>query len=71
MPTASKGVLVQCDPSIRALILQLDSKNRGIVLEELDNNHLMIKQDTVQYVKEELNRLLSQNIYDPIDGMRP
>lgn len=53
------------------MILQLDLKNRGIVLEELDNNHLMIKQDTVQYVKEELNRLLSQNIYDPIDGMRP
>lgn len=71
MPTASKGVLVQCDPSIRALILQLDLKNQGIVLEELDNTHLMIKQDMVQYVKEELNRLLSKNIYDPIDGMKP
>lgn len=70
MPTASKGVLVQCDPSIRALILQLDLKNRGIVLEELDNTHLMIKQDMVPFVKGELNRLLSQNIYEPIDGLR-
>lgn len=70
MPTASKGVLVRCDPSIRALILQIDSTRRGIVLQELDNNHLMIKQDMVQFVKDELNRLLSKNIYDPIDGSK-
>lgn len=68
MPTASKGVLVRCDPSIRALILQIDSTRRGIVLQELDNNHLMIKQDMVQHVKDELNRLLSQNIYNPVEG---
>lgn len=67
MPTASKGVLVRCDPSIRALILQIDSTSRGIVLQELDNTHLMIKQDMVPFVKEELNRLLLKNIYDPID----
>lgn len=68
MPTASKGVLVQCDPSIRALILQIDSNSRGIVIEELDGTHLMIKQDMVPFVKLELNRLLSKNIYDPIEG---
>lgn len=67
MLTASKGVLVQCDPSIRALVLQIDSKSPGIVLEELDDTHLMIKQDQVQYVKNELNKLLSMNIYNPFD----
>lgn len=71
MPMASKGILVQCDPSIRALILQIDSTSRGIVLEELDNTHLMIKQDQVQFIKNELNRLLSKNIYDPFDEKRP
>lgn len=68
MPTASKGVLVRCDPSIKALILQIDSTSRGIVLQELDNSHLMIKGDMVQFVKNELNRLLLKNIYDPMDG---
>lgn len=68
MPTASKGVLVRCDPSIRALILQIDLTSRGIVLQELDNTHLMIKQEMVQFVKDELNRLLLKNIYDPVDG---
>ncbi|KAG7196073.1 TFIIH complex subunit tfb5 [Scheffersomyces spartinae] len=67
MPTATKGVLVQCDPSIRALILQIDSKAPGIVLDELDETHLLIKQDQVMNVKNELNKLLSKNIYNPFD----
>lgn len=70
MPTASKGVLVKCDPSIRALILQIDSTSRGIILQELDNTHLMIKGDMVPFVKNELNRLLLKNIYEPVDGDR-
>ncbi|ODV68886.1 RNA polymerase II transcription factor B subunit 5 [Hyphopichia burtonii NRRL Y-1933] len=67
MPTATKGVLVQCDPSIKALILQIDSKTPGIVIEELDETHLIIKQDQVQSIKNDLNKLLSKNIYDPFD----
>ncbi|CUM62548.1 uncharacterized protein PRCAT00000100001 [Priceomyces carsonii] len=67
MPTATKGILVQCDPSIKALIMQIDSKTPGIVLDELDETHLLIKQDQVQGVKTELNRLLSKNIYDPFE----
>jgi TFIIH basal transcription factor complex TTD-A subunit len=67
MPTASKGVLVQCDPSIKALILQMDSQTPGIILEELDETHLLIKPEQVQYVKTELNNLLAKNIYNPFD----
>lgn len=67
MPTASKGVLIQCDPSIRALILQIDSKTPGIVIDELDDTHLLIKLDQVQNVKSELNKLLSKNIYNPFE----
>lgn len=70
MPTASKGVLVQCDPSIKALILQIDSTHRGIVIQDLDSTHLMIKLDMVPHVKAELNRLLLKNIYDPVDVLR-
>lgn len=67
MLVASKGVLVLCDPSIRALILQIDSTNPGIVLEELDERHLLIQHDKVNVVKNELNKLLSKNIYNPFD----
>ena len=67
MLVASKGVLVLCDPSIRALILQIDSTYPGIVLEELDERHLLIQHDKVTVVKNELNKLLSKNIYNPFD----
>lgn len=67
MLRATKGALVQCDPSIRALIMQIDAQLRGIVLEELDDTHLLILPDMIPYVKSELNKLLSKNIYNPFE----
>lgn len=67
MPRAIRGVLVRCDPSIKALILKIDSSHHDIVIEELDETHLVIDHNKVQAVKNELNRLLSKNIYDPFD----
>ncbi|CAD1808274.1 General transcription and DNA repair factor IIH subunit TFB5 [Candida parapsilosis] len=67
MLVASKGVLVKCDPSIKALIIQIDSVNPGIVLEELDDTHLLIQQDKVETIKNELNKMLSKNIYNPFE----
>ncbi|KAG2733829.1 hypothetical protein G9P44_003354 [Scheffersomyces stipitis] len=67
MVTAVKGVLVSCDPSIRALILEIDNKSPGIVLEEMDDTHLLIKSDKIKIVKDELNNLLSKNIYNPFE----
>ncbi|KAA8906449.1 hypothetical protein DIURU_001027 [Diutina rugosa] len=67
MLRATKGALVQCDPSIRALILQIDAENRGVVLEELDDTHLLIATDQIPYVKSELNKKLSKNIYNPFE----
>lgn len=67
MPIASKGILVQCDPSIKALIVQMDIERHGIIIEELDDNHLLIHPDKVAFVKNELNAMLSKNIYNPFD----
>ena len=38
-----------------------------IVLEELDDTHLLVDPSKVEFVKHELNRLLSKNIYNPMD----
>ncbi|CAI1820981.1 hypothetical protein SEUBUCD646_0B02100 [Saccharomyces eubayanus] len=67
MARARKGALIQCDPSIKALILQIDAKMSDIVLEELDDTHLLVDPTKVEFVKHELNRLLSKNIYNPMD----
>ncbi|AAS54638.1 AGR148Cp [Eremothecium gossypii ATCC 10895] len=65
MPRARKGALVQCDPSIRALILQIDSGTHDIIWEELDETHLLVDPAKVSYIKEKLNWFLSKNIYNP------
>ncbi|AET40275.1 TFIIH complex subunit TFB5 Ecym_5535 [Eremothecium cymbalariae DBVPG len=67
MPRARKGALVQCDPSIKALILQIDSGNHDIIWEELDDTHLLVDPEKVAYVKEKLNWFLSKNIYNPLE----
>ncbi|CCF57244.1 hypothetical protein KAFR_0C02510 [Kazachstania africana CBS 2517] len=67
MARARRGVLLQCDPSIKALITQIDAKRSDVILEELDDTHLLVDPTKVDFVKHELNRLLSKNIYNPID----
>lgn len=67
MAVASKGTLVLCDPSIKALIVQMDSQRHDIVLEELDDTHLLVQPSMVQFLKTELNALLSKNVYDPFE----
>ncbi|SCU99708.1 LANO_0F03290g1_1 [Lachancea nothofagi CBS 11611] len=67
MPRARKGALVQCDPSIKALIVQIDSSKNDVILEELDDTHLLVDPAKVEFIKAELNRLMAQNIYDPLD----
>lgn len=67
MTRARKGTLVQCDPSIRALILRMDADRNDIIYEELDDTHLLVDPSKVEFIKYELNRLLSENIYNPLD----
>lgn len=67
MPRARRGALIQCDPSIKALIIQIDADKSDIILEELDDTHLLIDPAKVEFIKRELNRLLSKNIYNPLD----
>lgn len=67
MARARRGALLKCDPSIKALIVRIDSASHDIILEELDDMHLLVDPSKIEFIKHELNRLLSQNIYDPLD----
>lgn len=58
MTTLSKvtdrtGTLVKCDPSIKALILNLDKEaSNQYVIEDLgDEEHLLVKNDRIQELK--------------------
>lgn len=67
MARARRGSLIQCDPSIKALIVQIDAVRSDVILEELDDTHLLVDPSKVEFIKRELNRLLSKNIYNPME----
>ncbi|KAK9243007.1 TFIIH subunit TTDA/Tfb5 [Lipomyces tetrasporus] len=67
MPRAIKGVLVECDPSIKALILSIDSKSHNIVLADLDDEHLLIDVPMLEHVKRQLDSQLAENTFKPAE----
>lgn len=65
MPSAIKGTLVECDPSIRALIVMMDARFHDLILEELDETHLFVAPDKVDFIREELGKRLNETLYNP------
>ena len=43
VPTYLLGVLVQCDPSIKAIVMRIDQQNQhSFVIEEIDDEHILV-----------------------------
>ncbi|KAL8911613.1 MAG: hypothetical protein Q9172_007641 [Xanthocarpia lactea] len=57
MPKAVKGVLIECDPSIKAIILKIDQDHHDYIVEDLDDQHLVIKESQLPRLKEELENV--------------
>jgi len=60
MPKAIKGVLVECDSSIKAIIVKIDSEYHDFIVEELDEQTLLIKESMVQELKGRLEEVLKE-----------
>ncbi|KAI4175715.1 MAG: hypothetical protein LQ348_006116 [Seirophora lacunosa] len=58
MPKAVKGVLVECDPSIKAIILKIDQERHDYIVEDLDDQTLVIKESQLPSLKERLDKIL-------------
>ncbi|GMM49554.1 TFIIH complex subunit [Starmerella bacillaris] len=65
MPSAIRGTLIECDPAIRTLILMMDVGSNDLILEELDETHLLVDSNKVNYIRNELNSRLSKNLFNP------
>lgn len=65
MPKAIRGALIECDPSIRTLIISIDMRRQDIIIEELDDRHLFIDESKIDILKQELSARLDQNTYNP------
>ncbi|OTB09068.1 hypothetical protein M426DRAFT_7094 [Hypoxylon sp. CI-4A] len=62
MVRAIKGTLVECDPSIKSIIVSLDSEHNEYIIEDLDETHLVIKDNMVAKLKGELDKRLKENV---------
>ncbi|CCJ31297.1 unnamed protein product [Pneumocystis jirovecii] len=59
MPRATKGVLID-DPTVRQIILNLDSQTHDIVLEDLEER-LLVHSQQLPRIHAELERVLEEN----------
>ena len=49
------GTLVKCDASIKAMLLDIDSKHRNdFIIEELDEEHVLVKETKIAELKQRL-----------------
>ncbi|KAL1900090.1 TFIIH complex subunit tfb5 [Ceratocystis pirilliformis] len=60
MPRAIRGVLVECDPSIKSIIVNIDSARHDFIIEDLDDNRVVIKENMVEVLKEKLEQRLKE-----------
>ncbi|KAL5350122.1 hypothetical protein V496_06659 [Pseudogymnoascus sp. VKM F-4515 (FW-2607)] len=60
MPRAIRGVLVECDPSIKAIIVKLDSERNDFIVEELDDQTLVINEAKLGTLKMALEEKLKE-----------
>ena len=52
------GVLIECDPSIKAIIMKIDREQQHrIVMEEIDDEHVLIQNDKHDELKELLKNV--------------
>ncbi|KAK2809038.1 TFIIH complex subunit tfb5 [Emmonsiellopsis sp. PD_5] len=66
MPRAVKGVLIECDPSVKAIILKYDEERHDYIVEDLDDErHLVIKESQLPHLKARLSQELDEKIMQP------
>ena len=52
------GVLIECDPAIRAIILDIEKKGTvKYILEELDEQHLLVSSKSLPQLKSALDKV--------------
>src|SRR5215471_14020250 len=52
------GVLIECDPSVKAIILKYDEEKHDYIVEDLDDDrHLVIKESQLQNLKARLSQV--------------
>ncbi|KAI9486836.1 MAG: TFIIH subunit TTDA/Tfb5 [Benjaminiella poitrasii] len=62
MVKAVRGVLIECDTTVKQIVLNLNKRGKFII-EDLDDTHLFIEASWVDQLKFELDKILDENSY--------
>ena len=71
MVNVLKGVLIECDPTVKQFLLHMDEKEllgRKFVIEDLDASHLFVSPDVVRTLEEKLWELMDKLSFPLGDG---
>ncbi|PQE17794.1 hypothetical protein CJF31_00005519 [Rutstroemia sp. NJR-2017a BVV2] len=69
MPRAIRGVLVECDPSIKSIIVKIDAdEQHAYIVEDLDDQTLVIKENMLTMLKARLEDALKETQQPPDDS---
>ncbi|KAK0251767.1 TFIIH complex subunit tfb5 [Friedmanniomyces endolithicus] len=69
MPRAVAGILIECDESIKAMIVKIDRQhNHDFIIENIDDKHALIKADRHEELKELLKKDLKDTVREPEDS---
>ncbi|KAL2159673.1 hypothetical protein VTH06DRAFT_2242 [Thermothelomyces fergusii] len=61
MVKAVRGVLVECEPAIKSILVHIDSTHHhGFIIEDLDETHLFVKETMLHSLKEKLEERLKE-----------
>ncbi|KAL1916662.1 uncharacterized protein VTP21DRAFT_5366 [Calcarisporiella thermophila] len=59
---AIKGILIECDPTVKQVILNLSDRDRFLI-QDLDDQHLFIDATWLDRIRYEVEQLLDENTY--------
>ncbi|KAF2706153.1 nucleotide excision repair, TFIIH, subunit [Pleomassaria siparia CBS 279.74] len=66
MVKATRGTLVKCDASIKAMLLDIDSKNgNDFIIEDLDEEHILVKETKIAQLKQRLQSMMKERLKEP------
>ncbi|KAI9881618.1 MAG: TFIIH complex subunit tfb5 [Pleopsidium flavum] len=68
IPNINTGILVECDPSIKAIILKIDQDKHDYIVEDLDDQTLVVKESQLQKLKARLEEELANTQQQPDDS---
>ena len=63
MVNVLKGVLIECDPTVKQFLLYMDEKNslgKKFIVEDLDATHLFVSADVVKTLENKLWELMDK-----------